>query len=222
MICGFFMMFATAQSVFAQQTTVKAAALKCSGCHKHLSFLLPASHKNYKITSTSVCVTCHKPKGKGKPLGEKIHVVHLSKKPEVMDKCLACHTTNKEGQVAFSSYPDMKGDQSGMEATRAFFNSWMSSPYLDHSHRKRGVYCLGCHSNYLDEFEADETQEGCVKCHGNYEKLIELTANAPYEKNPHKSHYVDLKCSVCHRGHKEFTDYCKSCHHFGYKVPTGS
>jgi hypothetical protein len=214
------MMFALAQSVFAQKATVKAAAVKCSGCHKNLSSVLPASHKNYKITGTSVCFTCHKPKGKGKPLGEKIHVVHLAKKPDVMDKCLSCHTANKGGQVAFPSYPDMKGDKSSMQASRPFFDSWMSSPYLDHSHGKKGVYCLGCHSNYLDEFEADETQEGCVKCHGNYEELIERTANAPYEKNPHKSHYVDLKCRVCHHGHKEFADYCKQCHHFGYKAPT--
>jgi hypothetical protein len=221
LLCGFFMVFVMAQSVFSQKTTVKATAVKCSECHKNLSSVLPASHKNYKITNTSVCFTCHKPKGEGKPLGEKIHVVHLAKKPDVMDKCFSCHTVNKEGQVAFSSYPDMKGDKSKMEATKAFFNSWISSPYLDHSHRKKGVYCLGCHSNYLDEIEADETQEHCVKCHGNYEKLIELTANTPYEKNPHKSHYVDLKCSLCHHGHKEFADYCVQCHNFGYKAPTG-
>jgi hypothetical protein len=30
---------------------------------------------------------------------------------------------------------------------------------------------------------------------------------------------VDLKCRVCHHGHKEFTDTCKQCHNFGYKAP---
>jgi len=217
--CGFLIIPLTAPPVFAQKAVAKATVVRCSGCHKNLPSILPASHRNYKITSTSLCFTCHKPKGMGRPLGEKIHVVHLEKKPDVMKKCLSCHTANKGGEVAFSSYPGMKGNKARMEAITDFFDSWVSSAHLDNAHRKKGVYCLGCHSNYLDEIEAGETQEGCIKCHGNYEELINRTATAPYEKNPHKSHYVDLKCSVCHHGHKEFTDYCKQCHNFGYKAP---
>jgi cytochrome c553 len=118
MSSGFLIMLVTAQLGFAQT----AAVVKCSGCHKNLPSLLPASHKNYRPANSSLCFTCHKPEGKGKPLGEKIHVVHLEKKPEVMNNCLSCHTVNKKGEVTFPSYPGMKGDKGRMEAIRSFFD----------------------------------------------------------------------------------------------------
>ncbi len=214
--CGCLILLLASTSFSAPNAQAKAPAVKCSGCHRALLPLLPASHKGYKITGPSACFTCHRPKGKAKPLGERIHTLHLERKPGVMNRCLSCHTVNKQGAAAFS-FPGMKADQARMEAVRDFFKSWASSPYLDHLHKEKGVYCLGCHSNYLDEVEAGETQEGCIRCHGGYEEMIKRTAKSCYEKNPHKSHYIDLKCGVCHHGHGPFTDYCAKCHNFGFK-----
>ncbi len=197
----------------------KDVPIRCVGCHKNLSQLLPASHKNYKVQNISLCFACHKQDGKGKPLGEKIHVTHLQKKPEIMNNCLSCHIANKAGEISFPSYPHMKAEKSNMQTKVEFFNSWMQSSYLDNLHMKKGIYCLGCHKNYIDEVEATETHENCIRCHGNYDDLIKLTATARYENNPHKSHYPDLRCDVCHHGHKEFTDYCAKCHQFGYQPP---
>lgn len=196
------------QVVFAQ----KQVPIRCSGCHERLSTVLPSSHKNYKGDNLSLCFSCHKTDGKKTLLGEKIHVSHLQKEPDTMKDCVSCHIANKDGEVTFPNYPNMKGDKSRMQTILPFFNSWMSSSYLDNNHKKKGVYCLDCHTTYLDEFEVFETQERCIKCHGNYDELIKLTAKAPYGNNPHKSHYVDLKCNVCHHGHKEFTNFCAKCH----------
>jgi len=161
---------------------------------------------------------CHKINGKAKPMGEKIHLVHLQKKPDTMANCFSCHIARKTGEVIFPGYPTIKADKESMQPKITFFDSWMQSPYLDNLHRKGGVYCLGCHTNYMDELEATETQEKCIQCHGNYDELIAKTTTLKYQNNPHKSHYPDLKCSVCHHGHKEFTDYCAQCHQFGYKA----
>jgi hypothetical protein len=193
--------------------------IKCAGCHKNLSQVLPNSHRNYKLQNLSLCFSCHKQDGEGKPLGEKIHVAHLRKKPETMKNCLSCHVADKAGEVSFPSYPSMKAEKNSMQAKFTLFDSWMQSAYLDHGHMKKGIYCLGCHTNYMDELEATETKERCVKCHGNYDDLMKLTGKSGYENNPHKSHYPDLRCDVCHHGHKEFTDYCAKCHNFGYQSP---
>jgi len=146
-------------------------------------------------------------------------VAHLQKDPKTMNNCLSCHVAAKTGQVSFPSYPSMKAEKGDMQVKLTFFNSWLQSANLDNAHMKKGIYCLGCHTNYMDDLEATETQERCIKCHGNYDDLIKLTATSRYEKNPHKSHYPDLSCDVCHHGHKEFTDYCAKCHQFGYQAP---
>ena len=197
----------------------KAASIKCVSCHKTPAKILPATHKAYKLENTSSCFGCHKPEGKAPPLGEKIHGTHLQKAGNTMKNCLSCHTAAKAGEVLFPSYPDMKGAKDRMPALFASFSSWTTSSFLDHSHQQKGVYCMGCHKNYVDEYEASDTQAQCVKCHGDYEEMIKKTGKTTYENNPHKSHFVDLKCSACHHSHGEFEDYCGKCHSFGYKAP---
>lgn len=197
----------------------KDPGIKCSGCHKNLSPLLPGSHKHYRTQNTAACLSCHKKDGKAKPLGESIHTAHLKKKPETMDNCFSCHSANKAGEVVFQGFPGMKATRESMEAAKPFFKSWMQSSHLDNSHRSKGVYCLACHTSYVDDLEVTETKDNCIKCHGGYDKLVQMKTRRPYENNPHKSHYPDLKCDVCHHGHKEFTDYCGQCHKFDYKAP---
>lgn len=194
--------------------------IKCSACHTHLSRLLPASHRSYNIATISSCLSCHGPGGNGKPLGEGIHMAHLQKSSDTMKNCLSCHVADKLGEVTFPGYPGMKADKNGLATIFPFFESWMRSPYLDHDHMMNGIYCLGCHRNYVDQVEASETQERCIECHGDYERLMKLPTSSNYDNNPHKTHYPDLKCRVCHHGHKEFTDYCAQCHQFDYKSPS--
>jgi hypothetical protein len=203
------------QTLFAQKTS----PIKCVTCHKSPAKILPASHKAYKLENTAPCLGCHKPEGKAKPLGEKIHTTHLQKPGNAMKNCFACHTATKGGEVSFSSYPEMKGARDRMPAIFPFFASWMTSSFLDQGHQQKGIYCTGCHKNYVDEYEATDTQAQCVTCHGDSDEMIKKTANTKYENNPHKSHFVDLKCSACHHSHKEFEDYCAKCHSFDYKPP---
>jgi hypothetical protein len=197
--------FMTALVLFPAQLTFSQTApqWKCAPCHDPLSKALPANHKAYTEKS---CAMCHKEGGKGAPLGKIVHTAHLTKMPGTMSDCLACHTPAKGDEQAFAG-----------GALAPFFSSWMKSPYLDSAHKDKGVYCTGCHKTYTDPFEARDTQEGCTKCHGDYDALLKASVKSSYEKNPHKSHYVDLRCNLCHKGHSKFTDYCAQCHQFGYK-----
>ncbi|MCX5906009.1 MAG: cytochrome c3 family protein [Deltaproteobacteria bacterium] len=197
----------------------KASAVTCTACHKTAAKILPESHKGYNMKTTALCFNCHKVEGNAKPLGEKIHAVHLQKSPEMMKNCFVCHQADKAGEVSFPSRPAMKAQKDQMGKLSPFFSSWTGSSFLDNRHRQRGLYCLGCHSDYVDEYTADDTQAACVKCHGDYPEMIKKTSKTKYSHNPHQSHYVDLKCSACHQGHKEFKDYCAQCHSFGYKTP---
>lgn len=189
----------SAESAFSQA----APAWKCTPCHDPLSKVLPANHKSF---SEKTCATCHKAGGKGGALGKVVHAAHLTKKADLIKDCLGCHAPPKGEEGAFAG-----------EALAPFFASWMSSSFLDSAHKEKGVYCTECHKNYIDPFEARETQDQCVKCHGDYDALLKSAKKSTYEKNPHKSHYVDLRCNLCHKGHSQFTDYCAQCHQFGYK-----
>jgi hypothetical protein len=187
------------QSTFGQATL----AWKCAPCHDPLAKVLPANHKSY---TEKTCAMCHKEGGKGALLGKVVHMSHLAKKPDSMKDCLACHTPVKGEEEAFAS-----------GTLAPFFNSWMKSPYLDNAHKEKGVYCTDCHKSYTDPFEARDTRGQCVKCHGDYDALIKAAGKSSYVNNPHKSHYVDLRCNLCHKGHSKFEDYCAQCHQFGYK-----
>jgi nitrate/TMAO reductase-like tetraheme cytochrome c subunit len=176
---------------------------KCTPCHVSLSDALPKGHEAF---TSSSCAGCHRKEGKADLLGKSIHLVHFSKNAEMINDCLSCHIPPKKEEEAFH-----QGNLGPI------FSSWMSSPHLDSVHKENGVYCLDCHKTYTDPFEARDTQEECVRCHGNYDALIRKTEKTHYKNNPHKSHYVDLKCSICHKGHVPFSDYCADCHSFGYK-----
>ncbi len=197
----------------------KANPVECASCHKAGAKVMPESHKNYALDKTGTCFACHKPGGKAQPLGEKIHRAHLNKSAATMNNCLSCHLTDKDGDVSFPSYPQMKASKERMAAVPPFFSSWTNSKFLDQGHRQKGIYCTGCHADYLDEYAADDTQAACVGCHGDYAEMAKKTANTKFKHNPHESHYVDLKCSSCHHSHKAFEDSCGKCHPFGYKMP---
>ena len=209
------LLFVLQTVVFAQEPPLP----KCVGCHKTPAKILPKSHQDYKMEDTALCASCHKTAGSAQPLGKRVHTVHLKKSPELMKNCLSCHQSNQQGEIRFSGHPAMNTTKDRMSKLPPFFTSWGNSTFLDNSHGRRGAYCLDCHSDYVDEYTADDTQAGCVKCHGDYQEMIKKTAKTKFSHNPHQSHYVDLKCSVCHHGHRGFEDHCGKCHGFGYKMP---
>jgi len=181
------------------------AALTCEHCHPSLSKVLPESHKGYQ--KTSVCLSCHKPSCREAPLGKKIHAVHIGRLGKL--DCAACHGADSSGKVGFTT-----GDQAdlvAMKSLRDIFSSWQSSNYLDRAHKEKGFYCTDCHQKYLS---GDDPTDRCVACHGSYDRMAKRPSS--YEKNPHKAHLPDLRCTVCHKGHTQFKDFCSSCHPFGY------
>lgn len=196
----------------------KAAPVQCASCHKATK-ILPANHKSYSLQTTGKCFDCHKVDGKAKPLGEKIHTSHLQKSPAKMKNCLSCHTASKDGEVTFPGRPGMKASKDTMPGLHKYFESWMTSDFLDGRHHRKEAYCLDCHTDYVDEYTAGDTKAACVGCHGDDAEMAKQTAATKYMQNPHKSHYVDLKCSACHHGHKPFQDFCAQCHPFGFKAP---
>lgn len=60
----------------------------------------------------------------------------------------------------------------------------------------------------------------CFDCHKDYDNLIKLTENLeekypglPQPKwNPHKSHFGEVECRVCHKAHRDSVDFCSTCH----------
>ena len=210
--------FLTTEALAQKAAPQKSQPVKCASCHKTTN-ILPASHKSYSLQATGKCFECHKVDGKAKPLGEPVHTAHLKKSPETMKNCFACHTAGKGGEVTFPGRPGMKASKDAMPGLFKYFDSWMNSGQLDASHRGNGVYCLDCHTDYVDEYAAGDTKAGCTGCHGSDAEMAKKTAVTKYSQNPHKSHYVDLKCSACHHSHKPFEDFCAQCHPFGFKAP---
>ncbi|MFH0726530.1 MAG: cytochrome c3 family protein [Pseudomonadota bacterium] len=103
-------------------------------------------------------------------------------------------------------------------------------------HAGAGENCLTCH----DAADLKDTHKGfaeqsvariqtkkypqafCFKCHGSYEKLIELTKDSKVctdkkgnVANPHDSHLGVSDCFNCHRIHRMSAgvNHCYSCHH---------
>lgn len=181
------------------------AALTCGSCHPSLTKVLPASHKGYQ--NTALCLVCHKTKGKALALGKKVHTIHLEKQGKL--DCASCHQPDSTGKVTLSTGD--RTDLAAMKALAVTFSSWHNSTSLDRAHKERDLYCTDCHQNYLN---GDDSADRCVACHGDYDEMTKRPSS--YEKNPHKSHFADLRCTVCHKGHTAFKDSCSSCHPFGY------
>lgn len=206
------------QILIAEERT---SPITCGGCHKAGTSILPASHKSYSMENATLCFGCHKAGGKGKPLGEKIHLAHANKSPETMKECFSCHVAGADAMISLPGR-DTEISKERMEKLQAFFLSWMTSSYLDDQHRRQGLACHSCHSDPVNESKASEVQTGCVKCHGDTVEMAGKTAALSYANNPHNSPpHSGGECSACHHGHKAFEDACGMCHKFGYKAPAG-
>lgn len=109
-----------------------------------------------------------------------------------------------------------------------YYKSWASSEYPAAVHAKVGIACQSCHARPLRqsvrEFvtyyitqdykeplqEVRVPKEDCIRCHGGYETLAELTQDL--EWNFHNSHLGQIECRLCHKMHKVSVEYCAQCH----------
>lgn len=109
--------------------------------------------------------------------------------------------------------------------------SYLSSNHMDNVHAQASVMCKDCHSSFT---VFDETQslvkyvagdykkifskrkygdEMCLQCHISMEHLAKQTSYLV--RNPHDSHWPDLKCVTCHISHNNQVNYCAQCHENG-------
>ncbi len=101
-----------------------------------------------------------------------------------------------------------------------FFGSCLGKNFLDEKnytikqhHEKLGFTCKNCHKESdPKDYKALSTNE-CLSCHKSYSNLAELSAHLGYDDNIHSSpHYPKMDCNICHKSHKQSTNYCVMCH----------
>lgn len=93
--------------------------------------------------------------------------------------------------------------------------SWASSKHLGDRHTQRGINCELCHGSLPPKELV--SMEQCLRCHGSYQQVAALTQKL--SPNPHDSHYGKMRCTLCHKVHKDSVLYCNTCHSFEFKVP---
>lgn len=116
-------------------------------------------------------------------------------------------------------------------------DSYLNGTTMDAVHARANVGCKDCHSDYslIAEISSgvkyvtgnyDESmprrkfsEEMCNKCHISLEYHAARTDYLV--RNPHWSHWPDLKCGTCHISHGEQVDYCSQCHDNGGQRMTG-
>ncbi len=117
-------------------------------------------------------------------------------------------------------------------------SSYLENPeHLSYVHMEANVGCKDCHSDYsivdqaksLGQFlvgDYDEVMsrrrvddDMCLQCHISLEFQEDETDYL--ERNPHKSHWENLKCVSCHLSHDKQVDYCSRCHDNGGQRMTG-
>ena len=112
-----------------------------------------------------------------------------------------------------------------------YVDSYLTSNHLDNVHAQANVQCKQCHSDYdipaeiesgikfiTGNYDKDMPQRRfddhvCTQCHISMEFLAKTTDYL--RRNPHASHWPDLKCRSCHISHGEQIDYCSECHENG-------
>lgn len=120
----------------------------------------------------------------------------------------------------------------------SYVDSYLTGHTMDSVHAKAGVQCKECHSDYdipaeiesgikfiTGNYDKDMPQrkfddEVCTQCHISMEYIALQTDSL--RRNPHASHWPDLKCRSCHISHGEQIDYCSECHDNDGQRMTGS
>jgi hypothetical protein len=120
---------------------------------------------------------------------------------------------------------------------RAHVESYVNGSNMDAVHRRAEVGCKDCHADYtvadelrsvvayaLGQYEEVFSrrvfdQRMCTGCHLGMEHQAQRTDHLA--RNPHRSHYPDLRCGACHPAHARQVDYCGACHDNGGQRMTG-
>lgn len=116
-------------------------------------------------------------------------------------------------------------------------DSYMNGTNMDNIHYQANVGCKDCHSDYTVKDEAASLvsyvagdydkvfkkikveDDMCLECHISLDYHADRTDFL--NKNPHKSHWPELRCTSCHVSHDEQVDYCSRCHENGGHRMTG-
>ncbi|MGQ9665821.1 MAG: cytochrome c3 family protein [Anaerolineae bacterium] len=110
---------------------------------------------------------------------------------------------------------------------RPYVESYRSSQHTDNIHYQANVGCKECHEtspigalqevvayvtrNYDNPLRERKVESDmCLKCHRSYQSLAARTAHL--SRNPHDSHWPNLRCTLCHKVHRPSQNYCAQCH----------
>lgn len=137
------------------------------------------------------------------------------------------------GSGALWSYHDNPQFCATCHIMDPYLESWESPPLLASAHEEQGLACLDCHAFDIGQsvgevvsfvlhdyeeplMEREYPQEWCFQCHeqGSYGEIIALTERLVEEvgRNPHNSHFGEMRCNLCHKMHKPSEDFCSQCH----------
>ncbi len=197
----------------------------CNDCHDSLGDVLTDDHPSINTDGLENCLRCHAKvfaQG-GKSFDFIIHIAHYSSpseniKKDITKNCWSCHRLDENRVFSLKGVKrglGIKIEKAMVEKQEAYFRSWADSEYLDHKHAGNNATCRSCHETYFPDSRASMGQ--CLLCHINYEHIAELTNGVV--PNPHRSHYEDLRCTLCHKAHQSSGLYCNKCHEFELKVP---
>jgi len=187
----------------------------CAACHDAISDITGESHPIVTKGDIQYCRTCHIANGDASPLSQDMHLSHLAS-PDFSGDCWSCHFLDEASNFRLKGgEKKIKTTKDKVEKMSPYFYTWASSECLDHTHAQAGIDCAECHESHFPD--SGISLEDCLKCHGSYEDLAEATKRV--EPNPHVSHYMDLRCTLCHKGHKDSVLYCNICHEFDLDVP---
>ena len=187
----------------------------CAACHERLADITGADHPEIAMGGIQNCRACHVTDGDASALSGIIHREHFSKS-DFSGDCWSCHYLDDTG--GFNNIGDGKKiavTKDAVDRMMPYFRTWADSTFLDHTHAGADIDCAGCHNTFFPN--SGLSLEDCLKCHGSYEDLSGTTREV--EPNPHDSHYMDLRCTLCHKGHGDSVLYCNTCHEFDLEVP---
>jgi fumarate reductase flavoprotein subunit len=197
----------------------QVVASVCNDCHDTLKAVLSKDHPPTETGALENCQICHSKMTAqgGKSFDLIIHLTHYATE-DITENCLTCHRLDKNnafGLTGVKRETGIKVETAVVEKMAPYFRSWAHSGHLDHKHAGNGATCRSCHETYFPDSRASMDQ--CLLCHVSYEHVAELTREV--EPNPHRSHYEDLRCTLCHKAHQPSELYCDTCHEFDLTVP---
>jgi hypothetical protein len=184
----------------SEKEVAKHVTVNCQSCHSNLADLVPENHVPIaRGKEVAACLACHPADQTGaSPADWFAHLKHYALS-DFSGDCHSCHESFNG--IASETDPERMG---------RYYGSWADSKYLDHKHALRKVTCANCHGKAFPDRRPSMDQ--CINCHGNYDEIAELTKDL--NPNPHMSHFPDLRCTLCHKGHLPSELYCNQCHQF--------